>query len=187
LGRLLDIGSELLDVCFVFFYRTIKKCLAKPIQSNEETRHKILKIAKQLNYRPNRIARSLVNHKSNLISLIVADISNPFFAELARGIEDKARENGYFVIYCSTDNNQEDLESRVRLMQEVGVDGFIIAAVSIKEPIVEEIVDRNLPVVLINRRLKKHNANYVVVDNEKGAFLAVEHQNQFSHSESEKI
>jgi hypothetical protein len=116
----LDIGSELLDVCFVFFYRTIKKCLAKPIQSNEETRHKILKIAKQLNYRPNRIARSLVNHKSNLISLIVADISNPFFAELARGIEDKARENGYFVIYCSTDNNQEDLESRVRLMQEVG-------------------------------------------------------------------
>ena len=139
------------------------------------TRKKILKIANRLGYMPNRIARSLVSKKSDLISLIVADISNQFFAEISRGIEDRARENGYHVIFSSTDDDPKNLESSVRMMREMGVDGFIIAAVSLEEPIVDELLDQDIPVVLINRRIKKSNVNYVVVDNYKGAYLAVEH------------
>ena len=139
------------------------------------TRKKILKIANRLGYMPNRIARSLVSKKSDLISLIVADISNQFFAEISRGIEDRARENGYHVIFSSTDDDPKNLESSVRMMREMGVDGFIIAAVSLEEPIVDELLDQEIPVVLINRRIKKSNVNYVVVDNYKGAYLAVEH------------
>lgn len=154
---------------------TVSRAINNSPRVREETREKILRIADRLGYAPNRIARSLVSKKSNLISLIVADISNPFFAEMARGIEDKAREKGYNVIFSSTDDDTKNLESSVRLMREVGVDGFIIAAVGLKEPIVDELVEQNFPVVLINRSVKKNHVNYVGVDNHKGAYLAVEH------------
>ena len=111
---------------------TVSRALNNNPRVREQTRKKILNIAKELNYRPNRIARSLVSKKSNLISLIVADIRNQFFAELARGIEDKAWESGYNVIISSTDNDPKRLESQVRLMMEMGVDGFILAAVRLK-------------------------------------------------------
>jgi LacI family transcriptional regulator len=154
---------------------TVSRAVNNSRKVREATRENILEIASRLDYRPNRIARSLVSKKSNLISLIVANISNPFFAEISRGIEDKARENGYNVIFSSTDDDPKNLESCVRIMREMGVDGFIIAAVSLKEPIVDELVDQDFPVVLVNRRVKKNNVNYVVVDNQKGAHLAVEH------------
>jgi LacI family transcriptional regulator len=154
---------------------TVSRAVNNSHKVREETRENILEIADRLGYRPNRIARSLVSKKSNLISLVVANISNPFFAEISRGIEDKARENGYNVIFSSTDDDTKNLESCVQTMREVGVDGFIIAAVCLKEPIVDKLVDQEFPVVLINRRVKKNNVNYVVVDNQKGAFLAVEH------------
>jgi LacI family transcriptional regulator len=154
---------------------TVSRALNNRHSVRGATREKILKIANRLGYMPNRIARSLVSKKSDLISLIVADISNPFFAEISRGIEDRARENGYHVIFSSTDDDPKNLESCVRMMREMGVDGFIIAAVSLKEPIVDELLDQEIPVVLINRRIKKSNVNYVVVDNYKGAYLAVEY------------
>ena len=154
---------------------TVSRAVNNSRKVRQATREKILEIASRVGYRPNRIARSLVSKKSNLISLIVANISNPFFAEISRGIEDKARENGYNVIFSSTDDDSKNLESCVRMMREMGVDGFIIAAVSLKEPIVDELVDQGFPVVLVNRRVQKNNVNYVVVDNRKGAHLAVEH------------
>lgn len=154
---------------------TVSRALNNSHNVREATRKNILKIASRLGYMPNRIARSLVSKKSYLISLIVANIGNQFFAEISRGIEDKAREKGYNVIFSSTDNDTKNLESCVRIMREMGVDGFIIAAVSLKEPIVDELIDQDFPVVLVNRRVTKNNVNYVVVDNQKGARLAVEH------------
>ncbi len=154
---------------------TVSRALNDSPRVKEETRAKVLKIAKQLGYRPNRMARSLVSKKSNLISLIVADIKNQYFAELARGIEDKARQNGYNVIFCSTDNDPKILDSSVRLMLEVGVDGFILAAVRLNEPIVEELADQHFPVVLVNRELAEKKTSSVVIDNRAGAYLVVEH------------
>ena len=137
---------------------TVSRALNDHPRVREQTRNKILNIAKELNYRPNRIARSLVSKKSNLISLIVADIRNQFFAELTRGIEDKAQESGYNVIICSTDNDPIRLESQVRLMMEMGVDGFILAAVRLKEPIVDTLIQQDMPVVLVNRKMASENA-----------------------------
>ena len=154
---------------------TVSRALNNNPRVREQTRKKILNIAKELNYRPNRIARSLVSKKSNLISLIVADIRNQFFAELARGIEDKAWESGYNVIISSTDNDPKRLESQVRLMMEMGVDGFILASVRLKEPIVDTLIQQGIPVVLVNRKLASENVSYVVIDNQRGAYLVMEH------------
>ena len=154
---------------------TVSRALNDNPRVREQTRKKILNIAKELNYRPNRIARSLVSKRSNLISLIVADIRNQFFAELARGIEDKAWESGYNVIISSTDNDPKRLESQVRLMMEMGVDGFILASVRLKEPIVETLIQQDIPVVLVNRKLASEDVSYVVIDNQRGAYLVMEH------------
>lgn len=154
---------------------TVSRALNNDPRVRTETRRKILEIAEQLNYRPNRIARSLVSKRSNLISLIVSDIKNQFFAELARGIEDKAREFGFNVIFSSTDNRPENLENYIRLMMEVGVDGFIIACARMQEPVVEDLIDQQFPVVLVNRKLGGELGNYVVLDNRKGAYLITEH------------
>jgi LacI family transcriptional regulator len=154
---------------------TVSRALNDSPRVKAETRQKVLRIAKQLGYRPNRIARSLVSKRSNLISLMVADIKNQYFAELARGIEDSARKNGYNVIFCSTDYDPQILESSVRLMLEVGVDGFILAAVRLKEPIVEELAAQRFPMVLVNRELASQKATSVVIDNHEGAYLVVEH------------
>ena len=134
---------------------TVSRALNKSPGVREQTRKKIVKIANRLNYRPNRIARSLVSKKSGLISLIVEDIRNQFFAELARGIEDHARENGYNIIFCSTDNDTASLKSNIRLMMEIGVEGFILAAVRLNEPIVAELIDQKFPVVIFLDSLVK--------------------------------
>jgi len=154
---------------------TVSRALNNDPRVRAATRHKIVKIAKKLNYRPNRIARALVSKRSNLISLIVPDIKNQFFAELARGIEDKAREYGFHVIFSSTDNKPENLKNYIRYMMEMGVDGFILASVRLREPIVEELVEQRFPVVLVNRKLANENVNYVVLDNFNGAYLITEH------------
>jgi LacI family transcriptional regulator len=100
---------------------------------------------------------------------------------LARGIEDKAREHGFSVIFNSTDNDPESLEDCIRLMLEVGVDGFILACVRLQEPAVESLIKQRFPVVLVNRKLKGENANYVVLDNRKGAYLITEHLVKCGH------
>jgi LacI family transcriptional regulator len=73
---------------------------------SESTRDKILQIAKELNYKPNRLARSLVTNQTNILGLIVPDITNPYFSSLAKGVEDRAGSCGYNVILCNTDDNQ---------------------------------------------------------------------------------
>lgn len=154
---------------------TVSRALNRDARVREETRKRIVKIAEKLKYRPNRIARVLVSKRSNLISLIVPDIKNQFFAELARGIEDKAREYGVHIIFSSTDNKSENLKNYIRYMLEMGVDGFILASVRLREPIVKELAQQRFPVVLVNRKLAGEYVNYVVIDNFKGAYLITEH------------
>ena len=110
-----------------------------------------------------------------MIWLVVSSISNPFYAELARGIEDKAHEQGYNVIFCSTENKPERTETYVHLMMDAGVDGFIFASSRLHEPVVEKLIDELFPLVLVNRKLKGEKFNYVVLNNFKGAYEITEH------------
>ena len=92
---------------------------------SEATRKKVLKIAKRRNYIPNTMARSLVTKQTRTIGLILPDIVNPFFPEIARGAEDRASLSRYSVIYCNTDDNLSREESYVDVLTEKMVDGII--------------------------------------------------------------
>jgi LacI family transcriptional regulator len=156
-------------------HMTVSRALNNDPRVREETKKRILELANKLNYRPDARARTFVSRKSNLIGLVVSDISNPFYAELARGIEDKAHEGGYNVIFCSTDNKPERIETYVDLMLDAGVDGFIFASSRLHEPVVEKLIDERFPLVLVNRKLKGEAYNYVVLNNLQGAYEVTQH------------
>jgi LacI family transcriptional regulator len=151
-------------------HMTVSRVLNDDSLVRESTREKVLKAIADLDYEPDARARAFATQKSQLIGLVVSDISNPFYAEISRGIEDKAFEHGYSVIFCSTDELCHRTEACVKHMLRTGVDGFIFTSVHLKEPAVEKLIADNVPVVLVNRKLKSSNYHYVVCNNFKGAY-----------------
>ena len=162
-------------------HMTVSRALNDDPRVREETRKRILELVNKLDYRPDARARIFSSKKSHLIGLVVSSISNPFYAELARGIEDKAHEQGYNVIFCSTENKPERTETYVHLMIDAGVDGFIFASSRLHEPVVEKLIDEHFPLVLVNRKLKGEKFNYVVLNNFKGAYEITEHLINLGH------
>ena len=136
--------------------------------------NKIRQVAKELNYNPNQIARSLRKGSTKTIGLIVADISNPFFGNMARVVEDEADKYGYTVIFGSSDEDPQKSASLIESLVNRQVDGFIIAPVENTEDQIKTLIDRKIPVVLIDRFLKGVESNYVVLDNYGATFSAVE-------------
>ncbi len=127
-------------------------------------------VAEAQRYRPDPLARRFARGRSNLIGLMVSDIKNPFYAEMARGIEDQARKLGYLVIICSTDDQTEVLARYTETVIGAGIDELIFASVRLVDPTVENLIKERFPVVMVNRRLKAEIGEYIVLDNLKGAY-----------------
>jgi LacI family transcriptional regulator len=132
---------------------------------SESTKKKIFEIAETINYVPNRIARSLQNNKSKLLGLIVADISNDFYSNIARHLEDKALKLGYTLIIGSSDENAEKFNKLIELFSQQQVDGMIVAAVEGSEGTLQKLIEKNYPVVTIDRYLKGINIPGVILNN----------------------
>jgi len=135
----------------------------------------IRKKAAELNYQPNQIAKSLKSGKSFTIGLIVADISNPFFANIARTIEDEAKKDNYTVIFGSSDENAEKSKDLIDVLVKRQVDGFIIAPAENSETQIEYLIKANIPFVLVDRYFPGIESNYVVTDNDQAAYDATKH------------
>src|SRR5918995_3941849 len=119
---------------------------------NEETARRVLKAAEKLGYRPNPIARGLKTNRSYMIGVLIPDITNPLFPPILRGIEDRLEEDGYTPLMANTDNDPERERIDWETMRSRQVDGIVAATADRTDPLVEEIVDSGLDVVLVNRR-----------------------------------
>jgi LacI family transcriptional regulator len=138
------------------------------------TREKVLAIAEENNYIPNNAARSLVTRKTNTIGLIMPDITNPFFPEIARGAEDKASEARYSIIFCNTDDSLKQEEKYIEILTEKMVDGIIFAHAADNEETSTGLSKSKTPVILIDRDYRNENVKgRVVVDNENGSYTGV--------------
>lgn len=153
---------------------TVSYVLSKQENSgvSQEVSDRIKEIAKRLNYRPNQIAKSLQSGKSQTIGLIVADISNPFFAQIARIVEDEAKKYGYTVIFGSSDEKATKSHDLIKFLLNRQVDGFIITPTEGSESQIELLKEQNVPFVLIDRYFPSIETNYVAIDNYKAAFDA---------------
>jgi len=147
------------------------------------TREKVLRIIEENGYVPNRIASSMVTKSTKTIGLVIPDIANPFFPELARGVEDRANAAGYNVILCNSDNKLEKEDSYIEMLQEKMVDGIIFNASSRRIEVSNVLKKVKLPVVTVDREiLGLTNQGKITVNNEKGAFEAVNHMRKNNYN-----
>lgn len=149
--------------------------LEKEKRVSPEVAEKVHAAAKSLNYKPNQIARSLRKGSTNTIGLIVADIANPFFGQMARLIEDECIKNGYNVIFGSSDEDCKKSQSLVETFLNRQVDGFIIVPAEGCKKQVESLIQQEVPLVLIDRYLPDLETNYVVLNNYSAVYNSVEH------------
>lgn len=140
-----------------------------------EVIEKVMKYVGEVGYKPSSLAKSLRTGKSNTIGLMVEDISNPFFACIARLIEDRAYKNGYKIIYCSTDNDAKKTRDLISMFRDRHVDGYIMAPPEGIEEDIESLIKDGMPVVLFDRHLPKVNTDFVEVDNLFSAYNATQH------------
>src|SRR3954467_4949485 len=126
---------------------TVSKVINDTGRISEETRNKVLKIMRELEYQPSSVAAALTGKQTFTIGVLVPDISNAFFAEVARALENNAREMGYSIILCSTDYQIEREQDYLELLVKKQVDGIVIAT----EPKdVEKLKNLHVPCVLFS-------------------------------------
>lgn len=149
--------------------------MGKEKKISDEVIEKIKKYSKEINYRPNRVAQNLRTGNSKILVFMVEDISNPFFAKIARIIEDLAFKKGYKVLFCSTENDDNKSKEFIGLFNERMVDGYIIIPSPGIRDDIEALIKDNIPVVLFDRYFPDLNVCHVVIDNETASFEATNH------------
>ena len=147
----------------------------KEYRVSEDTAQRILKIASELNYQPNLAAKSLRSGRTKTIGLVVSDISNPFFSQLARLLEDEATKRGYTVLFGSSDEDADKMSRVASNLIYKGVDGLIVVPCENSEKYVASLVNNSIPVVLFDRYFPNLNISYVALNNFGAAYTATKH------------
>ena len=141
----------------------------------EATKERVQLAIRTLGYRPNVAARSLTTHRTRIIGLIVSDMTNTFFGELTRGIEDVLVANNYSLMLCNTNEVLEREEYYIDILLRQGVDGIIAAATSQNWDVLNEAAKLNIPIVMLDRTFDDAKSPYVGVNNVHGAWLGTRH------------
>ncbi|MGA9650588.1 LacI family DNA-binding transcriptional regulator [Pedobacter sp.] len=147
---------------------------AKEKSISEAVIEKVEKIIEESGYKPNQIARSLRTGNTNIIGLIVEDISNSFFSKIARLIEDKAYKRGYKIIYSSTENNIAKAQELINMFKSRKVDAYIISPVKGLETDIQDLINDEKPVILFDRNLPDVVANYVGANHFSASYQSIE-------------
>ena len=136
---------------------------------------------KQVNYFPNTHARTLVSGRSRLLGIIVENITNPFFPDLVKSFEEIAVRNGYEILVSSSNSQPEILTTCVRRMLERKVDGVAVMTFGEEEPVLDQLVHRNVPIVLAEFKLDDPKASTILLDYSTGIRAAVNHLAELGH------
>ncbi|WP_238900387.1 LacI family DNA-binding transcriptional regulator [Clostridium sp. YIM B02500] len=132
---------------------------------SDDTKKKIEIAIEELDYQPNQLARSLKQKRTNVIGIVASTIRSRFTIEIVRAVEDVCQKKGIQVLICNTDDNPEKEKYCVDSMISRQVDGLIVFPTRHNIELYQNIVSRNYPLVLIDRRIKEINASTVVLDN----------------------
>ncbi|MCE4055653.1 LacI family DNA-binding transcriptional regulator [Pseudomonas sp. Au-Pse12] len=162
-------------------YTTVSHVLNKTRPVSEEVRVKVEAAIKRLDYVPSAVARSLKAKTTATIGLLVPNSLNPYFAELARGIEDYCERNGYCVILCNSDDNPEKQRNYLRVLLEKRIDGLIVTSAGGDSGLAQGLAGVRTPMVIVDRGLEGVDADLVRIDHQYGAYLATRHLLQLGH------
>ena len=142
---------------------------------NEETKKRVLQIAKELGYIRNAAAVALRTKKTGTIGVVIADNRNPFYAEVLNGMEEAAREKNYHIILTNTQRDYKKEEEAINLLLAKRVDGLLITPVQDKDDDIKNLIDANIPFVVVGRDFENIEVDAIYNDEVKGGFLATEY------------
>ncbi|MDA8353832.1 MAG: LacI family DNA-binding transcriptional regulator [Firmicutes bacterium] len=147
----------------------------------KKSREKVLKAMEELNYKPSLLASALTGKRTTTIGFLLPDLANPFVAEMARRVEDRAHERGFNVVICSTDSDKEKEALYTSLLRQKRVDGFIFAGDLKNVDVVKELVGEQTPVVLLAVSHPAVSVNSVTVDDFTGGYQVASHLISLGH------
>lgn len=155
---------------------TVSRALNYPDKVDSKTLARINKVIKGINYKPNRVAQRLRIKGGNrkIIGLLVPDIQNPFYVEVVRGVEDYAYSRNYALLMSNFAQSKEKEKMYLDIMKSESVDGLIVAPYDEHDAEVISLIKEGIPTVCVDRGLANVNVDTILVDNENGAFEAVE-------------
>lgn len=160
---------------------TVSRVLNNHPHVAEETRERVRKAMKELNYQPNMPARSLRTNRTNVVALMIPDIVNPYFSGVTRGVQDVAEEFGSMVILCNTDRKLIREKQYLEVLIQHQVDGLILNPAEITLEDLAGIQAAKIPAVMIGSQLDVPDFDVVMVDNVRAAYEAVEYLIDLGH------
>jgi LacI family transcriptional regulator len=161
---------------------TVSRVINKSPLIKEETRIKVEKAIQELDYIPNRSARSLISKDTKLLSLIITDITNPFFTQIARGAEDQAEKMGYQVVFSNSDENMAKESAYIRSSVSRSIDGVLFAPSGDSSADNIEILKKHgIPFVLIDREINGIHSDIVIGNNKESVEQLMNHLFEYGH------
>lgn len=154
---------------------TVSRVLSGRSQGRGDSRERVLSAARTLDYRPSSVARSLKLRTTHTLGLLITDIQNPFFPELVRAIEDRARDRGYAVLLGNGANDPERESAFLELLASRRVDGVVVATSGLRHRHALWLGRARLPTVLVNSETRDGSTPAAMSDNQAGGRLAAEH------------
>ncbi|HVV20389.1 MAG TPA: LacI family DNA-binding transcriptional regulator [Pseudonocardiaceae bacterium] len=156
---------------------TVSRALSAPHQVNQLTRERVLAVAAELGYRPSPAARSLITGKTGNIGIVVPDLGNPFFTDVLKSVQSRARQTGYAVLVGDCDEDPAAEEELVRMMAKQ-VDGVLLCSPGIKDGQISQLAEET-SLTLLNRRVRGIGAT--LMDSAGGMRDVVEHLAALGH------
>ena len=160
---------------------TVSRALNDKPDVSSVTRKRVLKIAQQVGYVPNLLAKSLKSGQSKTIGVVIPNLSNPFFNPVLRGIDDKLREQGYNLMICNSNGDYRREEEAVVTLIQKRVDGVSLTPVGKRSLDISYLQKMSVPFVLMMSHFKVTDTDYVGFDDKMGAFLATQHLMEKGH------
>jgi LacI family transcriptional regulator len=160
---------------------TVSNALNNPEMVAEATRLRVEDAVRRLGFVRNASARQLRAGRSSVVGVIVLDVGNPFFTEVARGIEDRLAEDNCVLMLCSSDERPEKEMRYLRLLEEQGVRGMLVVPVQSDLDMLDEVRHRGTPVVLLDRTSARLDVCSAAVDDVRGGELAAAHLLSLGH------
>jgi LacI family transcriptional regulator len=159
--------------------QTVSRAINDLGEISQQTRVRVLRIAEEMSYRPSSIARGLATRRTRTLGLVIPDVANPFFADVARGAEHMACAQGYSVFLCNTEESPKRELAVLRSLEEKCVDGVVLCSSRLDDSALHTAVARHSAVVLVNRHLEpadeKNEGGVVMLDDVAGGRMATQH------------
>lgn len=165
-------------------HSTVSRALSPENRSkiSPEVVKKVESTAKRLGYFPNLLASSLKQNRSFAIGVLVPDLTNPLFPPIIRGIQDTAGAAGFTVITANTDHDEDKAFEAMQIMQSRSIEGLIVATARRNDPTVEQCIQHDIRFVLVNRTVDRDDVNAIIIDEDMGVRLILDHLIEQGHT-----